>query len=285
MRTPLATILHFFSLAVIFILGRYIVLEKISNFDNSLPLSTAANFAASMAEIRTGNSRMLFEIEQSASAYKNEFNVKHQNEALLIRAMADSLRAAIDSISRTPNNKSTLEVLQQVKQLREMAIKMVETNRTGRDTLPDFERLDKTMLQSLRNSKGWPPVFDQLILSQMLAEIACLERYLFQYCVIQTNTCDGFGSLLPIFNCKQVAPKVGETIEADVFLTPYAPKPLAFAYFLNGKRLPAFDGIAIFKEQFTSPGIYPLNFAIQAINPETDAIQTYSQTYHLNIGN
>jgi len=280
-------LLHLAFLSVIAVLAGFIMQNKTGDFDPWLPGTAASTFETSTAEVQKTNRIIMRIVEENTAEDPYESNLIDLKHAQKFRAMADSLRQMVDSLSNHYDATFMAQTKESIQRLRESAFSLLGENKSTLDSLVAFDQMDAPFAESMRTTHDFPPAYQSLLLAQMKAEIAYHERNVLMRCLIRTAT-DGWGYFRFrkfIFSCNQLTPKVGDSLQADVFMGQSLPRQSVYLkYFLNGKALAlSADGKPIVEQVFDAPGTYPLTFTIQTTDPETDTIQRYERRYFLHV--
>ena len=229
------------------------------------------------------------EIEESTAFYTIERSIGYLKQAYKFRAMADSMRQMIDSLSNQYDATVMAQTKIKIQDYRLGANSLVGEGRwwsDSMDSMTAFNQFDMPFLESIRTAHEFPPAYQALLLSQMKAEIAYHERnVLMLFLMLTSSSWSEKGDIRVNFSFHQLTPKVGDTLQADVFLGKYLrEESVQLKYFLNGKPLAlSADGKPIVEQVFDTPGSYPLTFTIQTTDLETDSIQRYERRYLLDV--
>lgn len=280
-------LLHLVFLSVIAVLAGFIIQKKTGDFDPWLPGTAASTFTTSTAEVQKTNRILLRIVEENTAEDPNESNLGYLKHAQKFRAMADSLRQLVDSLDNHYDATFMVQTRKKIVDFRDSVFSFFVEKKWPLDSLVAFDQMDASFAESMRATHDFPPAYQALLLAQMKAEIAYHERNVLMLCLFRTATA-GWGYFRFrkfIFSCNQLTPKVGDSIQADVFMGQSLPRQSVYLkYFLNGKPLAlSAEGKPIVEQVFDTPGTYPLTFTIQTTDPETDTIQRYDRTYFLHV--
>lgn len=278
--------LHAVFLAAIALLAGFIIREKMRDFDPWLPQTAASKFMMATAEMQKTNRSLAREVELNTTFYTTERSIDYLKQAQKFRAMADSLRQLVDSLSNHYDATFMVQTKRKIQDYRLASNSLISKQRSLSDSLPAFDQFDEPFLESIHTADEFTPAYQALLLSQMRAEIAYHERNALMLCLVLTSSCCWEkGDIRVNFSCPQLTPKVGDTLQADVFLGKYLrEESVHLKYFLNGKPLALSEkGKPIVEQVFDAPGTYPLTFTIQTTDLETDSIERYERRYFLDV--
>lgn len=241
----------------------------------------------SVEHIHRSNNHLLYEIDRLKNAYPSSSNLMVQARSWSANRLVADLATKIAkvkaewSFDKEKNAHLVKELKVSTRQLCDSFALFSEGDNMLKIKMNGFlEQTDTTQFWGLiQNYKGSAA---KIALSTLEQKAALAYYDLLNYLCTKTAHPDMiFDSFEPISNTENAAIQVGETYQANIFLSPFDSFTKNVTIKVDGKFLPTTLGQARYTQQFSSPGKKKYLVEITLKNPLTGVVKSFKKEFGL----
>lgn len=271
--------IHLLGSSILLLLMAYILHEKWTDQDVALQRALQFFFQNGRIEIRKHNEGWRQAIHETTAMFSTAHDQKIEQLMRIAVAKTDTILQLLDSLKDHQTPALLYEVQGNLSLYRSQIGHLTHNLPEIDDTIPPFFPQD-WLFKSWKEST---PVQFVTILEQAQLEIVQFESaVLYNFAKDVTSYC-GITPFQPAMVYNPVNPTVGDTITANIFLTPYQKPFHKPTILLNGQHLAQSNDVASFSVRYDTPGIYPLRFVTNQPDWRTGSVIKTAKTYSLRI--